>query len=303
MNKKELIEALKRNIKMRDKSESMYKNYPLHVEKYLDWLEKTYGDGALKDAKLGEQAVQDYLFHIKEQRLKENPKLNPYIINTTLNLKLYALTYFYRNVLRLQIHISPFRAVSRESAFLSEDELRKFIMAVDEPLYRVYVAVAYELALRVSEAIRIRVSDIDRQRWWVYVHSGKGGRTGYIPIFDKEVIDLLKWWLNQNKSKWLFPGKSKGRHITARAIEKAMLKYARKIGIDIAGSTTHFLRHTRQQQLMNAGWREDMRILFLRQRTGKAIEKYEHELAMAILEYAKEKPLRDVFTGLDLTRF
>jgi len=297
MDKEKLIEMLKRNIRMTDKSDSMLNIYPAVVKRYLDWLDN---EEALKEAKIAEQYVQDYLFQVKEQRLKDNPNLNPLRVNTSLNLKLYALIYFYRNVLRVNIHISPFRAVSKESPILTAEELRTLIMSIDNLMYRVYVGLAYELALRVNEAIRLKVKDVDKDKWWVYIKSSKGGRSGWMPVFDYEIKELLNYWLNNNRSSYIFPGKKAGTHISERALQKQMLKYGNNIGIDISGATTHFLRHSRQQQLMNAGWSQDMRVLFLRQKTGRAIEKYEHEITQAIIMYEKEKPLPNIFEGLKL---
>jgi site-specific recombinase XerD len=99
------------------------------------------------------------------------------------------------------------------------------------------------LGLRVSEAIDLKVDDIDWQSGRLTVVQGKGGRDRVLWLADED-LELLSSWLAKRPapSSYLFTTREGGR-ISDRYVRKFVKSYARKkkISKDVH---PHALRHT-----------------------------------------------------------
>lgn len=99
------------------------------------------------------------------------------------------------------------------------------------------------LGLRVSEAIDLKVDDIDWQSGKLTVVQGKGGRDRVLWLADED-LELLSSWLAKRPAagSYLFTTREGGR-ISDRYVRKFVKNYARKkkIGKDVH---PHALRHT-----------------------------------------------------------
>jgi integrase/recombinase XerD len=60
---------------------------------------------------------------------------------------------------------------------LSQDEVARFLGAVDSLKHRVILTICYAAGLRISEAVSLRVSSIDSQRMVICVEEGKGRKS------------------------------------------------------------------------------------------------------------------------------
>jgi integrase len=59
---------------------------------------------------------------------------------------------------------------------LSPEEVLRFLSCVQSFKHRTILAVCYAAGLRISEAIRLKVADIDSQRMVIRVELGKGAK-------------------------------------------------------------------------------------------------------------------------------
>ena len=64
---------------------------------------------------------------------------------------------------------------------LSREEVWRLLTASPHPRHRLILAVVYAAGLRVSEAIALKVSDIDADRMTVRIAQGKGAKDRYVP--------------------------------------------------------------------------------------------------------------------------
>ena len=67
---------------------------------------------------------------------------------------------------------------------LSRREVARLLAAVDNQKDRTFLMVVYASGLRVSEVVRLRVSDIDEDRRQIRVRQGKGKKDRYTVLSE-----------------------------------------------------------------------------------------------------------------------
>ena len=89
---------------------------------------------------------------------------------------------------------------------LSPEEVVQFLGAVKAVKHRAILTTCYAAGLRISEALHLRVSDIDSRRMVLRVANGKGQKDRYVMLSSKLLAVLRHWWLVERPRHWLFPG-------------------------------------------------------------------------------------------------
>jgi len=135
---------------------------------------------------------------------------------------------------------------------LSPEEVRHFLGCVPNLKHRTILTVCYAAGLRISEAIRLKVPDIDSQRMVIRVHQGKSQKDRYVMLSPKLLTILRAWWRVARPRGWLFPGEGVGGHITRMAVEHVCQQAQRRCGIP-KPVTPHSLRHAFAVHLLESG--------------------------------------------------
>jgi integrase/recombinase XerD len=135
---------------------------------------------------------------------------------------------------------------------LSPEEALRFLESVHLLKHRAILTTCYAAGLRVSEAVRLRPTDIDSQRMVIRVEQGKGQKDRYV-MLSVQLLQLLRtWWRVRKPKVWLFPGASANSHITTSAVEEACKKAHRLCRIP-KPITPHSLRHAFAVHLLERG--------------------------------------------------
>jgi integrase/recombinase XerD len=135
---------------------------------------------------------------------------------------------------------------------LSPEEVLKFLGCVQRLKHCVILTACYAAGLRISEAIRLKPTDIDSQRMVIRVEQGKGQRDRYVMLSPKLLETLRNWWRVERPVDWLFPGDVPGKHITRGAVEDACEKAQKLSGIS-KPITPHSMRHAFAVHLLESG--------------------------------------------------
>jgi integrase/recombinase XerD len=96
---------------------------------------------------------------------------------------------------------------------LSQDEVARFLAAVDNLKHRMVLTVCYATGLRISEAVRLTPAAIDSKRMVIRVEQGKGGKDRYVMLSPKLLDMLGNYWDRTRAGEWLFPGRWPGEPI------------------------------------------------------------------------------------------
>ena len=146
----------------------------------------------------------------------------------------------------------------RQPDILSGSEVAKLLEAVPSLVPAMALTTAYGAGLRVSEACRLKVGDIDGKRKLIHVRLGKGGKDRHVMLADKLLEGLRQYWVRVKPREWLFPGAKEGRPLSPDAVRKALERATKAVKLK-KRVTTHALRHAFATHLLEAG--TDIRII------------------------------------------
>jgi integrase/recombinase XerD len=135
---------------------------------------------------------------------------------------------------------------------LSPEEVLQFLSCVQSVKHRTILTVCYAAGLRISEAVRLKVADIDSERMVIHVSLGKGQKDRYVMLSPKLLQILRAWWPVHKPKQWLFPGDRVDSCISSDAVELACQKAHQRCGI-AKPVTPHSLRHSFATHLLESG--------------------------------------------------
>ncbi len=125
---------------------------------------------------------------------------------------------------------------------LSQQEVVRLIETPSNLKHRVIIAFMYATGLRISEALNIKLSDIDSDRLELFIHQGKGYKDRIVRIPEK-LLDLLRVYYKKYKpKKYLFEGAIAAQRYSGASVRKIILK-ARSGAKITKPVSPHTLRH------------------------------------------------------------
>ena len=136
---------------------------------------------------------------------------------------------------------------------LSPEEVLHFLGCVGSSKHRAILTTCYAAGLRISEAVHLKPTDIDRQRMVIRVEQGKGQKDRYVMLSPKLLETLCGYWRAiRPQGGWLFDGDVAGHPITTDAVELACRK-ARRLSRIRKPITPHSMRHAFAVHLLESG--------------------------------------------------
>lgn len=189
--------------------------------------------------------IKQYLEHCIVQRK---------IGRQTVNLMINALKFYYASIYkrRLFFDIKRPRPKPRLPQVLSQEEIKKIIDSITNPKHKLAIALMYSSGLRVSEVVRLRVTDFNLERLFLRVNRGKGSkdRLSVLPI---NLVGLIKKLTREKSTKnFIFASRSRHSHLTERSVQKIFSCALKKCGIKKIASC-HSLRHSFATHLLEQG--------------------------------------------------
>ena len=186
-----------------------------------------------------------------ELYLLNEKKLSPESINSFVS----AAQFLYQHTLEVPWGAECFPRVRRPHKLpvvLSPEEVDRFFQHVPSLRYRAALMVCYGSGLRVSEAVSLKVSDIDSQRMLLRVRQGKGRKDRYAQLSPRLLVVLRSYWRAARPKDHLFPSWGNGGHLSCGALAGACTLAARQAGI-AKRVTVHTLRHSFATHLLENG--------------------------------------------------
>jgi integrase len=126
-----------------------------------------------------------------------------------------ALRAFYRDCLHVpgwtvfdELRIAPPQTLP---LVLSREQVAQLLKAVQLPRYRTLLGLIYHTGLRVGEAVRLELRDLQDTHTGhprLHVRCGKGGKDRFVPLSPVMVAELRTWWQTHRHPVFLFPGPS-----------------------------------------------------------------------------------------------
>ncbi len=180
-----------KNRKLLDETSEIMRlrHYSIHTERaYCDWIKRYvryHGMTCRDDLKDGEAKIEAFLTHLA---------MDANVTPSTQNQAMNALVFLYKHVLKqpLDKEINAVRASRKIKipVVMAREEVTR-IIAFIEGTPQLIVKMLYGSGLRIMEAVRLRVQDIDYDLKQLTVRSGKGSEDR-VTTFPTSVIPLLE---------------------------------------------------------------------------------------------------------------
>ncbi len=196
---------------------------------------------------LGPEDIRTYQLYLTNEK-----KLAP----GSVLIAVAALRFLYKVTLhkewRFEEIIPAPKRPQKLPVVLSPEEVLRFLGCVQSIKHYTILSTCYAAGLRISEAIRLKPTDIDSQRMVVRVEQGKGQKDRYVMLSAKLLEIQRNWWRVEKPKEWLFPGDIPGEHISKDAVQQACQKAHRLCRIS-KPITPHSLRHAFSVHLLESG--------------------------------------------------
>jgi integrase/recombinase XerD len=171
------------------------------------------------------------------------------------NQAVCALRFLYGVTLRRpdELPLIPYGKRPRTlPSVLSSEEVARLLETCRPGRDRVLFQVAYACGLRISELVRLRVTDIDSARMVVVVRQGKGHKDRLVPLSPRLLDELRSYWRHQRPQPWLFPGARPEQPLCTASVQRLCQELVQRAGLS-KRVTPHTLRHSYATHLLEAG--------------------------------------------------
>lgn len=245
-----LREKFIEDMKVRGLAPTTQRSYLHYVVDYTRYFQ-------LSPEKLDCDAIHQYLVHLVEDR-----KMSAETVNTCVS----ALKFIYLNTLEMPWTDEYFPRVRRQTRLpvvLSQEEVLLFFDHVTGLKNRAALMVCYGAGLRISEALSLKVGDIDSQRMLIRVEQGKGQKDRYAMLSPRLLEVLRRYWKITHPGPgkpedYLFPSWKASRHMSTTSLQTACRDAGARSGLR-KKVTVHGLRHAFATHLLENG--TDLRVI------------------------------------------
>lgn len=163
------------------------KHYSMRTEKaYVDWIKRyIWHHGKRHPKDMGAVEVEAFLTHLAVERN---------VSASTQNQAKSAILYLYKEVLGIDLpwldNVTQAKAPKRLPVVLTQAEVQAVLSRLDGTMWLI-ASLLYGSGLRIMEALRLRVKDVDFARREILVREGKGfkDRVTMLPV---SLIEPLK---------------------------------------------------------------------------------------------------------------
>jgi integrase/recombinase XerD len=184
---------------------------------------------------LSEPQIHAYLHSLIEQR---------HLAPSSVRVAVMGLRFFYTQTLQRSFSSLPLpkRAKTLPVVF-SREEVARILASTASLRERALLMTTYGGGLRVSEVVRLRVSDIDAQRDMIRVEQGKGRKDRYTLLGPRLLAELRHYWQVYRPARpWLFPQRHKAVPMDPSTAQKLYYAAKHRAGVTKPGGI-HALRH------------------------------------------------------------
>lgn len=230
------LSNLAQELIIRGFSRRTIKSYLSHNQKFLDFVGKSARE-------VNSQDIKDYLLYLRCKKSYSN---------TSLNNAISALKFYYQQILKRKLFFNIKRPKKENflPVVLSRQEIVKIINCTNNLKHKLILSLLYGSGLRVSEVVKLKISDLDLDNKIILIKASKGNKDRY-SLLSQQSIKLLEVYLDLINKKplltkeVLFP-------LSQRTVQKIFTQALQKAGIK-KQATCHSLRHSFATHLLDRG--------------------------------------------------
>ena len=170
------------------------------------------------------------------------------------NATVTALRFMYLQVLQRDWPIERLPHAKREHLLpvvLCRAEVFELFRPLQQLKRRLLLMTAYSGALRLSELVHLRVSDLDPRRLQIHIAASGDYRERWVP-YSPTLQSWMANYLADHRSEWLFSGESSKVPLTTSAA-RSICAHAAQLSRQSKSVTIGILRHSAAAHLLEMG--------------------------------------------------
>lgn len=248
---------------------------PKTQESYLRAVRQLAEHYAKSPDQISEEELRDYFLYLKNEKKASR---------SACTVALCGIKFFFEQTLQRQWRtfelVRPPKSKKLPVVF-SQAEVRQVLGCVRLLHYRVCLTTIYACGLRLREALRLEVRDVDSDRELLHIRLPKGGSDRYVPL-PQTILPLLRQqWDAHRHPTLLFPSRFRGnpqqasRPMGPGGVQKAFKAALADSGV-VKKATVHTLRHSWATHLLEAGVNLRLIQLWLGHKSLKTTALYTH---------------------------
>jgi integrase/recombinase XerD len=202
----ELCKRMAETLRRRNYSEDTVRNYTWQVKAFG----RMFGRAG---EELGEGEVQQYIESLVAKQRS----------GASVRLFYSAAKFLYHETLGREWKLQsppPVRKEKRLPLVLSVEEIEEILGAIANVQQRVLLMTTYGGGLRIREAVKLKVTDIESKRMLIRVEQGKGKKDRYTILPQAVLEELRTYWRMWRPQDWLFPGSRRGKPVSVRTAQR-----------------------------------------------------------------------------------
>ncbi len=237
---KKIMSRFEQDLQLRGLTKLTQEAYLRAAAKFID-----FHVGAVSRAR--SRDVSNFLHHLMFEKHFTASTVNQYVAALRL---LFSVTLDKRWALEKIVFAKTPRKLPD---VLSGSEMLKVLMAFDSLKHRTVALVCYGAGLRISEALHLKVEDIDSSRSVILVRQGKGQKDRQVPLSPR-LLEALRVYFKHARPTgvYLFEGRGRDRAMTKAAFGKALRPTVKRAGVK-KHVTAHVFRHCYATHMIEAG--------------------------------------------------
>jgi len=259
----------------------------IHIDNLIQWMEhKRYSPSTIDSYSEAVQLFLSFVFPKKATDIEADDMIrfvNEYIIKYHLsysyqNQVINGVKLFLREVIKTRLDVEKFERPRREHKLpnvLSKGEISVLLKSAVNIKHNAMLSLIYACGLRRSELINLKPIDVDSKRNLLIIRQSKGKKDRVVPISEKIILMLRKYYEAYRPRTWLFEGHIVGGQYSEQSLQSVLKQAVYKAGIK-KPVTLHWLRHSYATHLLEAG--TDLRFIqeILGHKNSKTTEIYTH---------------------------
>jgi integrase len=201
------------------------------------------------------EEIRQYCIHLKSHKK---------VARQTSTQAICAIKLFWEKTLKRtwphELELARANPQFKLPVVLSASETRRILAAVSALDHRICLITIYSCGLRLGEALRLQVRDIDSERMFLHIRGGKGNQDRYVPLPERTLFLLREQWKSHRHPIFLFPAKGHSGLGAATATVpmcRTTLQRAFRLALKACGvkkeAHIHTLRHSYATHLLEKG--------------------------------------------------
>ncbi|MEG8990433.1 integron integrase [Ignavibacteria bacterium 4148-Me] len=230
-NKPKLLDKVRLTLRANHYSRKTEEAYIGWIKRYILFHNKRHPN------EMGKDEIQKFINHLA---------VDQNVSASTQNQALQAILYLYKNVLDKEVgwldDIKHATRIKHLPVVFSRNETAKIFEHLNG-VPKLVVSLLYGSGLRLSEALSLRIKDIDFEYKQIIVRDGKGEKDRHT-VLPSSIIPELKKHLNEvYKQHKKDLSKGKGETILPYALDKKYPNAAKEFGWQYAFPADKFIKH------------------------------------------------------------